>query len=119
MEKGDAHWHCDQHDKKISSDRQLKGCSRHNNYIQELIPAVMIEKDKDMVVYEKDGFRFVNVPEAQSSKLTMNFYSSKELIQVVNAGFPAELLEKTDNIKRLLDGTLLQIKPWVETGVPF
>ena len=117
MKKGDAHWHCDQHDKKISTDRQLKGCSRHN-YIPELIPAAMIERDKDVVVYEKDGFRFVNVSEDKSST-DSNFYSSKELIQVVNAGFPTELLEKTDNIKRLLNGTLLQIKPWVETGVPF
>jgi hypothetical protein len=50
---------------------------------------------------------------------TVTFIPAKELIQVVNAGFPTELLEKTDNIKRLLNGTLLQIKPWVETGVPF
>jgi len=49
----------------------------------------------------------------------VNFYSSKELIEVVNAGFPTELLEKADNIKRLLNGTILKIKPWVETGVPF
>ncbi len=117
IEKRDAHWHCDQHDKKISNDRQLKGCGRHN-YIPELIPAVMVEKAKDIVVYEKDGFKFVNVPEAKSSA-DVNFYSSKELIEVVNAGFPTELLEKADNIKRLLNGTILKIKPWVETGVPF
>ena len=78
----------------------------------------MVERDKDIVVYEKDGFKFVNVPEAKSSA-DVNFYSSKELIEVVNAGFPTELLEKADNIKRLLNGTILKIKPWVETGVPF
>ena len=64
------------------------------------------------------GLEFVNVPEAKSSA-EVNFYSSKELIEVVNAGFPTELLEKADNIKRLLNGTILKIKPWVETGVPF
>ena len=40
----------------------------------------------------KDGFKFVNVPGQESTDV--NFYSSKELIEVVNAGFPTELLEK-------------------------
>ena len=41
IEKEDAHWHCTQHDKKINTDRQTKGCNRHN-YIPELIPATLI-----------------------------------------------------------------------------
>jgi len=77
-----------------------------------------MEKDDDMVLYEKDKIRFVNVAENLNTP-GENFFSSKELIEVVNGGFPTELLEKADNIKRLLNGTILKIKPWVETGVPF
>ena len=117
IDKGDSHWHCTQHDKKISNERQTKGCNRHN-YIPELIPARVVEQDDDIVIYEKDDFRFVNVPDDKSSKDT-NFYSSEELIQVVNSGFPVELLEKVDWIKTSLNGTIVQIKPWVQTGVPF
>ena len=69
-------------------------------------------------MYEKDDFRFVNVPADKSSEDT-NFYSSEELIQVVNSGFPVDVLEKADWIKKCLKGTIVEIKPWVQTGVPF
>ena len=117
IDKKDAHWHCTQHDKKISTDRQTKGCNRHN-YIPELIPATLVEQDADIVVYEKDGFRFVNVPANKHSE-DNNFYSSEELIQVVNSGFPMDILKKAEWIKKCLQGTIVKIKPWVETGVPF
>ena len=48
-----------------------------------------------------------------------NFYSSEELIQVVNSGFPMDILKKAEWIKKCLQGTIVKIKPWVETGVPF
>ena len=117
IDKEDAHWHCTQHDKKINTDRQTKGCNRHN-YIPELIPATLIEKDEDIVVYEKDDFRFVNGPANKHSE-DNNFYSSEELIQVVNSGFPMDILKKAEWIKKCLQGTIVKIKPWVETGVPF
>ena len=112
-----GNWVCSKDNRIISEKRQLTGCVNHN-YIPELIPATLIEKDEDMVLYEKDGFRFVNVPADKHSDEN-SFYSSEELIQVVNSGFPMDILEKADWIKKSLQGTIVKIKPWVETGVPF
>ena len=117
VKKGDAHWQCSQHDKKISEERQTKGCPRHN-YIPELIPATVIEVDDNFVMYEKDGFKFINVAEKKGSKED-NLYSSEELIEVINSGFPKKLLEQCDAIKKLMDGSISSIRPWVETGTPF
>jgi hypothetical protein len=117
VKKGDAHWHCLQHDKKIDEERQTKGCPRHN-YIPELIPATVIEVDDNFVIYERDEFRFINVAEKKQSKED-NLYSSQELIEVINSGFPKELLEQCAAAKRLMNGTIKSIRPWVETGTPF
>ena len=114
IEKGDAHWHCTQHDRKISEDRQTKGCARHN-FIPELIPAHVMEKDDDMVLYEKDKIRFVNVAENLNTP-GENFFSSKELIEVVNSGFPEEILETCDKVKKVFNGSSIkEIRPWIET----
>jgi hypothetical protein len=117
INKGGGYWHCSQHDKGISEDRQTKGCPRHN-YIPELIPATMIEEDDNFVMYEKDGFKFINVA-SQKESTGDNLYSSEELIEVINSGFPKELLEQCASAKRLMNGTIKSIRPWVETGVPF
>jgi len=117
VKKGDAYWHCSQHDKKIDEERQTKGCPRHN-YIPELIPATMVEEDANFVIYEKDGFRFINVAQQKELKED-NLYSSKELIEIINSGFPKELLEQCAAVKKMMNGTIQSIKPWVETGTPF
>jgi hypothetical protein len=118
IDKGDAHWHCIQHDRKINEDRQIKSCSRHN-FIPELIPAHVIEKDDDMVLYEKDKIRFVNVAENLNTP-GENFFSSKELIEVVNSGFPEDILKTCDNVKKLFNGSsIAEIRPWVENRPPF
>ena len=118
IDKEDARWHCIQHDRKINEDRQTKGCSRHN-FIPELIPAHVIEKDNDMVLYEKDKIRFVNVAENLNTP-GENFFSSKELIEVVNSGFPKDILETCDKVKKLFNGSsIVEIRPWVEDRPPF
>ena len=117
LDGDDGDWHCKKHDRNISESRQTKGC-RHHNYIPELIPAHCMEKDDSIVIYEKDGMKFVNVPEGKHSK-DQNFYSSRELIEVINSGFPKEALEKYNKIKQLFDGTIKEIRPWVDSGAPF
>ena len=117
LDGSDGTWHCNKHGRDISNDRQLKGCKNHN-YIPGLIPAHCIEKDDSIVIYEKDEMRFVNVPEGKHSKED-NFYSSKELIEVINSGFPKEALEQYNKIKHLFDGKIEKIRPWVDTGAPF
>ena len=112
-----GNWVCSKDNRIISKKRQTTGCANHN-YIPELIPAHCIEKDDSIVIYEKDGMRFVNVPEGKHSKED-NFYSSKELIEVINSGFPKEALEQYNKIKHLFDGTIQKIRPWVDTGAPF
>ena len=78
----------------------------------------MIEEDDNFVMYEKDGFKFINVA-SQKESTGDNLYSSEELIEVINSGFPKELLEQCASAKRLMNGTIKSIRPWVETGVPF
>ena len=69
-------------------------------------------------MYEKNGFKFINVA-SQKESTGDNLYSSKELIEVINSGFPKELLEQCAVAKKLMNGTIQSIKPWVETGTPF
>jgi hypothetical protein len=45
-----------------------------------------------------------------------NFFSSKELIEVVNSGFPEEILETCDKVKKVFNGaSIKEIRPWIET----
>jgi hypothetical protein len=101
----------------ISKEKQITGCADHN-YIPELIPAKVLQVDDTFVVYEKDDFRFVNVAKDKQSTGD-NFYSSEELIEIVNSNFPKELIVQCENVRKLLNGTISSIRPWVETGVPF
>ena len=110
-------WVCSQDNRVISKEKQITGCANHN-YIPELIPAKVLQVDDTFVVYEKDDFRFVNVAKGKQSTGD-NFYSSEELIEIVNSNFPKELIAQCENVRKLLNGTISSIRPWVEKGVPF
>ena len=59
--------------------------------------------DDNFVIYEKDGtLGLFNVAKGKQSTGD-NFYSSEELIEIVNSNFPKELIVQCENVKKAFE----------------
>ena len=106
-----ATWLCDTHDKELTIDEQMVGCSEHL-YISEMMPAKLVRfhEDHNAVEYiTEDGFTFFNA----GSEASGPAFQSGELEQLSRVGLNKENMSEDfmQDLRQQFGGVLTELAP--------